>query len=122
MNNIERKCLECGTTIFGRKDKKFCSDQCRNLYNNELNSDSHNLVRNINNILRRNRRILESLNTGTKKIVNKDQLLQSGFNFYYYTNTYTTKTGKTYFYCYDQGYLPMEHNQYMLVVKEEYVK
>jgi hypothetical protein len=29
--------------------------------------------------------------------------------------------GKTYFFCYDQGYLPLDNDFYALVVKEDYV-
>jgi hypothetical protein len=80
-----------------------------------------NFVRNINNILRKNRRILSELNPGGKKVVSKEQLASKGFNFNYFTNTYTTKAGKVYYFCYDQGYLPVENNQYALVVRDEYV-
>ncbi|KKQ83435.1 MAG: hypothetical protein UT04_C0032G0014 [Candidatus Daviesbacteria bacterium GW2011_GWF2_38_7] len=62
----KKTCIECGETIVGRSDKKFCCDLCRNSYNNKQNSESTNLVRNINNILRKNRRILQSLNTNEK--------------------------------------------------------
>ena len=41
-----KTCLECGEPILGRSDKKFCSDLCRNAYNNKANSDSNNFVRN----------------------------------------------------------------------------
>ena len=34
----ERYCLDCGAVLHGRADKKFCNDQCRNNYNNQLNS------------------------------------------------------------------------------------
>ncbi|HRZ33187.1 MAG TPA: DUF2116 family Zn-ribbon domain-containing protein, partial [Flavobacterium sp.] len=44
-----KNCLECGEKIIGREDKKFCSDGCRNSYNNKINKDSTNLMRNINN-------------------------------------------------------------------------
>ncbi len=119
---MAKTCLECGDNMYGRADKKFCSDQCRNSYNNKLNSDTNNYVRNINNTLRKNRRILAELNPkGTTK-VSKDQLLLAGFNFNYYTNTYTTKQGKTYFFCYEQGYLPLEEGLYALVIKQDYVK
>ena len=57
---MEKKCPECGEKIIGREDKKFCSDYCRNAFNNRLNKDSKNLIRNINNRLRKNYRILES--------------------------------------------------------------
>lgn len=122
MTETIKKCMECGETIRGRTDKKFCSDQCRNSYNNRLNSDNNNFVRNINNILRKNRRILQSLNPeGTTK-VGKDELLTNGFNFNYHTNTYTTKSGKTYFFCYEFGYLPLEGDMFAIVVRQEYVE
>lgn len=37
---MEKNCPECGDKIIGRADKKFCSDACRNAYNNALNKDS----------------------------------------------------------------------------------
>ena len=49
---MEKLCPECGTKIVGRIDKKFCSDACRNSYNNKFNKDSKNLIRNTNNRLR----------------------------------------------------------------------
>ena len=63
---MEKVCPECGDKIRGRADKKFCSDACRNAHNNSLNKDNKNLVRNINNRLRKNYSILESLNTEDK--------------------------------------------------------
>jgi hypothetical protein len=41
--------------------QKFCSDGCRNAYNNKINKDSTNFMRNINNKLRKNYRILSAL-------------------------------------------------------------
>ena len=34
---MDKLCLECGDKLFGRIDKKFCSDACRNAYNNKIN-------------------------------------------------------------------------------------
>lgn len=116
-----KNCPECGEKIVGRTDKKFCSDQCRNTYNNRLNSDASNTVRNINNILRKNRRILQELNKQSgKTIVTKDILLSNGFNFTYNTHTYTTKKGDIYQFCYEQGYLFLEDkNLYLLVTNKD---
>src|SRR3569832_1348794 len=102
--------LACGNAIKGRADKKFCDDYCRNNYNNlQKAKGSHSsLVRNINNALLKNRKVLESIlpeHEETAK-ANKEKLQNLGFQFKYLTNTYTTKTGKTYYYCYDYGYLP----------------
>ena len=63
---MSKTCLECGDKIIGREDKKFCSDGCRNAYNNKMNKDQNNLMRNINNKLRKNYRILCELNPEEK--------------------------------------------------------
>ena len=116
----EKVCLECGEKLVGRADKKFCSDQCRISYNNKLNSDETNYVRNVNNALRKNRRILTELNTTQKTVsVSREKLLEKGFDFKYLTSTFTTKGGKLYKYCYEQGYLEMDKGYYLLVVKKE---
>ncbi len=113
----KRVCPECGDKITGRLDKKFCSDMCRNAYNNKQNSDSTNYVRNINNALRKNRRILESTLQGEKTTVPKQKLVDKGFNFSYYTNQVITKNNHTYTFCYEFGYLPIEDKDLILIVK-----
>lgn len=112
---MDRKCPECGDKILGRVDKKFCSDHCRNSHNNKLNKDGKNLIRNINNRLRKNWRILEVLNPDQKTKTTKSRLIERGFDFNYFTSTYTTKAGTIYYFVYDQGYLPLEDDFYALV-------
>ncbi|MBD98938.1 MAG: hypothetical protein CMO34_03770 [Verrucomicrobia bacterium] len=116
---MEKACANCGEELFGRVDKKFCSDQCRNTYNNKLHGKDNNFVRNTNRILRKNRKILESLTTKEKPRANKDKMMVMGFNFNYYTNQYITKDGRTYYYCYEYGYLPLENDWYAIVKKKE---
>ncbi|MFN5844214.1 MAG: hypothetical protein ACK46O_00760 [Flavobacteriia bacterium] len=117
-----RKCKECGQVLNGRKDQKFCSDYCRNTYNNRQNEDATAYVRRINNILRKNRRILASMNPTGKVTVDGISLAEEGFNFHYFTNIYQTRKGSQYFFCYEQGYIKLENDQYMLVHKQDYVK
>lgn len=31
----QQTCLECGREFYGRKDKKFCSDECKNHFHNQ---------------------------------------------------------------------------------------
>ena len=78
---MNKVCLECGEKIVGREDKKFCSDGCRNAYNNKINKDSTNYMRNINNKLRKNYRILSDLNAEGKSKTTKTKLLSKGFDF-----------------------------------------
>ena len=87
-----------------------------------LNKDANDYVRRVNVILRKNRRILSKLMPGDKSRTTKEQLLIRGFNFYYYTNIYKTKQGKTYFFVYELGYLELENEDYALVRKQDYVK
>jgi predicted nucleic acid-binding Zn ribbon protein len=116
-----KTCLACNKPIKGRSDKKFCDDSCRNNYNNELKSISNNQMRNVNNALGKNRRILEELLPEGKEIVKttKEKLLQKGFLFKYITHLYTTKEGKVYYYCYDYGYLPLDNDWYLIVRRKE---
>jgi len=112
-----RLCLNCEKPVKGRTDKKFCDDYCRNSYNNQLKSNTTNLVRNINNALGKNRRILENQFAEGEEMTKttKQKLIQKGFQFKYFTNTYTNKKGNVYFFCYDLGYLPLENDWYLLV-------
>ncbi len=113
-----KRCLECGEPIKGRSDKKFCSDYCRNAYNNKVNKDTKNLIRNTNNHLRKNYKILSSLNSSGKTTVHKSKLSNQNFNFNLFTSIYKTKSGNEYFYVYDQGYLKLEKDFYLLIKKE----
>lgn len=113
-----RYCLECNEKIVGREDKKFCSDGCRNAYNNKMNKDSNNLMRNINNKLRKNYRILADLNPDGKSKTTRSKLLSKGFDFEFFTSIYTTKTGNVYYFLYDQGYMALENEGYVLVKKD----
>jgi len=76
-------------------------------------------MRNINNILRKNRKILEALNPDETAKASRDKLLKMGFDFRYFTSVYTTKKGTVYYYCYEYGYLPIENDFYFLVKKKE---
>ncbi len=115
---MEKACLECNDKIVGREDKKFCSDGCRNAYNNKMNKDSTNYMRNINNKLRKNYRILMELNLDGKTKTTRTKLLSKGFDFEFFTNVLNTKTGNIYYFLYDQGYMALENDYYILVKKE----
>ena len=77
-------------------------------------------MKSINYALRKNRRILLSLNPSGKTKITKQQLQRAGFDFKYMTHTYTTSSGNTYYFCYEQAYVPLENNYFALVVDHEY--
>lgn len=115
---MQKLCPECAEKIVGRIDKKFCSDYCRNAHNNKINKDSKNLIRNTNNRLRKNYRILELSNPNQKTKITRAKLIERGFDFNYFTSIYKTKVGTIYYFVYDQGYLPLEGDYYALVKRE----
>jgi len=121
MDFEKRLCKVCGEVIHGRRDKQYCSDYCRASHFNAANADVTSYMRRVNYTIRKNRSILSLLNPKGRSRVHKKKLVEYGMNFDYYTNVYKTKTGKTYFFCYDQGYIPLEDDFYALVVKEDYV-
>jgi len=116
----EKKCLACDKKLSGRVDKKFCNDYCRNSYNNGMKSANSSIVRNINNALIKNRRILQNL-LGEEEMVkkSKEKFLAAGFQLKYMTHTYINKKGSTYFFCYEYGYLPLEHDWFLVVKRDE---
>ena len=118
----KRLCLDCNEELKGRSDKKFCDDQCRSNYNNRQQSESTAFMRQVNSILKRNRRILEELNPDGKTRLSRKKLLAKGFNFEYFTNIYKTQTGKSYYFCYESGYLQLENEDVLLVRREESTK
>ena len=113
-----KNCIECNEKFNGREDKKFCSDGCRTAYNNKINKDSTNYMRNINNKLRKNYRILSELNVEGKTKTSRTKLISKGFDFEFFTNILNTKTGNTYYFLYDQGYMALENEYYILVKKD----
>jgi len=120
MEAVEKKCLQCDKPLKGRIDKKFCDDYCRNAYNNRQNSDQNNYVRNINNTLRKNRRILEALLPPEGMIkLSKKKLFEQGFNFKYHTHQYTNKKGDIYYFYYEYGILSLENDWILLVKRTE---
>ncbi len=113
-----QNCIECGEPVKGRSDKKFCNDYCRNAYNNNINKENKNLIRNINNRLRKNLNILSELNTSGKTKITRTKLIDYNFDFNHFTSIYTTKTGNVYHYVYNQGYLKLENDYYLLIKRE----
>jgi len=119
MSSVEKVCLECGKDIYGRSDKRFCDDACRNAYNNKLNSDQTNMVRNVNNILRKNRRILLEALSGEGMIkIQREKLKRLGFDFKFHTHTFSNNKGQTYSFIYETGYLLLE-NDWVLIVQKK---
>ena len=112
-------CPICGTSFLGRRDKKFCSDNCRAISHQAEKQNQAPIIKQINTILKKNRDLLIKLNTTGKITLFEDQLLKKGFDMQYYTHSFTTKTGRTYYFCYDEGYAFLEDGRVLLVRQKQ---
>ena len=89
-----RTCLQCHKRIFGRQDKKFCSNQCRSLYNNRAENEHLGYVRRINQALRKNWIILTELTQEKVPVlITREALIERAFDFSLHTGLEVTPTG-----------------------------
>ena len=73
-------CLECGDKIkYGRSDKKFCCEDCKNRHNNKMAKFSRANRRKVMAMLSRNYAILEQLIKSGIKSVEVTDLISEGF-------------------------------------------
>lgn len=116
----KRTCQCCGDTIRGRSDKRFCDDTCRNRFHNRINSEEDHFIRQVNSILKKNRRILRSIWPGSVEFMNCDRhdLVRLGFRFGYHTHSCRSSKGQPYHFCYEFGYTQLREEQ-MVVVRRE---
>lgn len=78
--NIPR-CLECGDKIaYGRSDKKFCSEECKNHHHNHRFSTARSIRRRIMTALEKNYNILDKLVSSGVDAISLDDILSLGFN------------------------------------------
>jgi hypothetical protein len=73
-------CLECGDKIkYGRSDKKFCCEDCKNRHNNKMAKFSRANRRKVMAMLTRNYAILEQLIRSGIKSAEITDLISEGF-------------------------------------------
>ncbi len=112
-----KSCINCGNKIKGRTDKKFCNENCRNGYNNRLHADRNNLIRNINNALGRNRRILAEIAGEPEKASNVplQRLMSRGYHPHFFTHKLKCKKGREFIFCYDYGFHRQQNDRCIIV-------
>lgn len=118
---VERVCLDCGARLLGRSDKKFCSDQCRNNYNNRINRDQTNFVRNVHAQLRRNRKVLSDLCQAGLQRIHRDALIAQGYNFLFFTHQVETADGVRWSFCFEYGFRILKNGYLELTVNSTYL-
>ena len=112
-------CKICNKKITGRKDKLFCSVKCKNYYHVNLRKATAVVVKELDNILHRNRSILLEI-MGKRKIqcrVSRMILEKKHFVFKYHTHQHTNNKGKIYYYVYDFAWMEFSNDEILIVKK-----
>ena len=102
-NTSKRTCLYCQRVLEGRRDKKYCDTNCRVLYHQQKQKREEAQYLKVLDILKTNRKILKSLNPSGHSTIEKSFLINLGYDFNYFTNTYEPKSGGTYYFCFEYG-------------------
>ena len=113
---MKKKCIDCGTNIVGRSDKKFCSDMCRNAYHNKYNGFRNAMIRHVNHKLRKNRHILAELYRQNDLEMKRETLVFMGFDTQYFTEEQIRPDG-IFRFCYDFGLETLEDERVRILTR-----
>ena len=117
---MKKQCEICKIKMTGRSDKRFCSLDCKNKFNNQIRSPKNDIILQIDAILHRNHHILALLygESKSKKIkIPRLVLSRTGFDFSHYTGTYQNSQNKTYHYVYDYAWMEFSSQEVLIVKK-----
>ena len=123
--DVQPLCQHCGKELFGRADKKYCNDTCRNQANSKkrkrIKSSEPQHIYQILRDIQRNRNIIRNMGVweNETRVVNRSALMDQGFNFEYFTNILETKKGR-YHYCFEFGWMELENGKILLVMTDRY--
>lgn len=98
------ECLECGKEIqYGRTDKKFCSEDCKNKYHNQRHKYSRSIHLKVLNGIERNYAILCKLIRSHVSSIDIGDLIALGFRVEYSTG-YRKYKGHDEYHCFEIKY------------------
>lgn len=100
------ECLNCHKKLTGRRDKKFCDNQCKAEYHNKNKTYGELYISSSQSITRHNRRILRTLCPEGKATIRKEVLDQMGYDFRYFSGLFKTQTS-LYYLVYDYAFSPI---------------
>lgn len=123
-----RKCSNsgCENEVSGRIDRKFCSTYCKTDFHYQKRKEKKHtyLKKEIDDIIRKNRKILSRYNLNSKTTLRKEELLTQGFNPRFFTHYWKNQQGDTYLFCYDKGFKEVKdnnRNKYVLIQWQDYM-
>lgn len=111
------KCKVCESILIGRKDKTYCSIECKNDYHLTLRAVTKKTACQLDNRLHRNRSILSEV-LGPKlkkKQILKSELIKKNFQFTFHTHSSVNSNGKRYFHIYDFAWMEFSDDMVLIV-------
>jgi hypothetical protein len=122
----EKFCLACKRELQGRSDKKFCDSYCKSAYHYKKNrQEDGSFYFQVDNQLRKNRKILKSFNKAGKATVRAQILIDMGFNPNFFTHYWKNSKGDVYLFVYEFGFLSRTENgkrKFILVTWQDYME
>lgn len=108
------KCLECGDQIkYGRKDKKFCCEDCKTRHYNNLARSGRVYKRRVMQMLAKNYELLDGLVKAGEESVDLADIVSLGFTPEMVT--YCNRSHRNFeFACYDIKYRMSENRLYSI--------
>jgi predicted nucleic acid-binding Zn ribbon protein len=97
------RCRVCGKPLYGRPDKRFCSNRCKNIFNNSKYREQRRLLDSFNSALRANYFLLKQMFADGRRHCPKNDLLSAGFAPDCYNSVIVTPLSKWYR-CFDLCY------------------
>ncbi|KXX70959.1 DUF2116 family Zn-ribbon domain-containing protein [Flammeovirga sp. SJP92] len=125
LSTNEKLCLECNKPIqFGRRDKKFCSQECKSSFHNKNNQIKYKQKIYHEKMVYQNYQIIKSFYKEGKTVIRKSSFDEMGFNYNYFTTIF--KSSKNiYLFIFDIGYTPIKENgikKLLIVTYQDYMK
>lgn len=114
----EGNCLECGTAIRGRKDKRFCSLSCKNNYHNRTQFNKRQMRAKVIAALTGNYAVLEALLHDGKTGASLEELSELGFDPAYVTGHRRGRFHHDEYSCFDISYYRTEARVFNVRRKE----
>ena len=120
---MKKVCEFCGNIMMGRTDKRFCSTECKNAFNNTLRKNTKSVTHEIDSYLHRNREILQLLmGNAMKDTIDRLVLVRAGFRFDYLTGIYFNKENKMYRIVYDYAWMDFSDQKVLIIRKTKQQK
>lgn len=99
-----KNCLNCGAPLYGRPDKLFCSDSCKDSWHNIRRSRIRKKRASVMSILNNNHEILSALLQSGRTVWITPLVEAMGFKPDYFTKLVEIKSGSIRCECFDIRY------------------